>query len=83
MFDVIGSVVIHTVEIVTAFDECSFFGREFWETIAELFAHGGGVVAKVDRVGEPGDCKFDFAVAGFNIFWVAGIPRVCSIACFC
>jgi hypothetical protein len=80
VLDVVGSIVVHAVEVITSFDKRFFFRRELGKAIAELFAHGGGVVAEVNGICEPGDGKFDFSIACFDVFWVIRIPRICSIA---
>tara|TARA_R110002060_G_scaffold38371_1_gene49608 strand:- start:944 stop:1144 length:201 start_codon:yes stop_codon:yes gene_type:complete len=65
-------------------DEGDFFFGEGGETVAELLDHGGGVVAVVDWVGEPGDAEFEFALGGFDVEGVGGIPGVDGVACvFC
>jgi hypothetical protein len=72
--------VVHAVEVVASFHEDCFFGCELGEAIAELFAHGGWVVAEVDGICEPGDGKFDFPIACFYVLWVFRVPGICSIA---
>lgn len=64
MSDEVSAVVVHAVEIVTAMDERTFRGTERGEAGAELLAHGGGVGAVVDGVGEPGDGGFEAALGG-------------------
>ncbi len=77
--DVVGSVVVHAVEIVTSFNESGFFGSEGGETIAQLLNHRGGVMAEVDRVGEPRDGEFEFAFSSFDVAWICWVPRICGI----
>jgi hypothetical protein len=79
MFDVVGGVVVHPVEVVGAFDKTNFFGCPFWETGSELFAHGGWIIAEVDGVGEPGDGEFEFAFGGFHVEGVVRVPRVDTV----
>jgi len=80
VLDIIGSVMVHTVEIVASLDKRFFFGRELGKPVAELLTHGVGVVAEVNRVCEPGDSKFDLSIACFDVFWIIGVPGICSIA---
>lgn len=73
VLDVIRRVVVHAIEIVASLDQGNFFGREFRESVAELFAHGGWIVSVVDRVGEPSNGEFEFS---FGCFYVVGVGRV-------
>ena len=81
MLDVVGGVVVHAVEVIGAFYESGFFGGEGWETVSELLHHGGGIVAEVDGVCEPGDAEFKFSFGGFNVEGIGGIPRVDGVTC--
>lgn len=38
-------------------------------------------MTEVDGVGEPGDAKFEFALGGFDIEGVSGVPGVDGVAC--
>jgi len=80
VFDIIGSVMIHAVEVIASLDKRFFFGRELGKSVTKLFAHGGRVVTEVYGVREPRDGEFDFSIACFDIFWIIGIPRICGIS---
>lgn len=80
VLDVVGSVVVHAVEIVGALHERELFGREGGEAVPELRDHGCGVVAVVDGVCEPGDAEFEFALRGFDVERVGGVPGVDAVA---
>lgn len=80
MLDIVGSIVVHAVEVIASLDKRFFFGRELGKPVAELFAHGGRVVTEVDGVCEPGDGELDLSIACFDVFWIIGIPGICSIA---
>jgi hypothetical protein len=81
VLDVVGSIVIHAIEIVGTFHESYFFWSKCGKTVAKLLYHGGGVVAKVDRVCKPGDRKLEFAFCGFDIKWIRGVPWVHGVTC--
>lgn len=72
--DVVCAVVVHAVKVVASLDQGYFIGCQGWETVADLFHDAVGVFAKVDGVCKPGDGEFEFAGAGFNVFWVFGVP---------
>lgn len=80
VLDVVGSVVVHTVEVVGALDKGSLLISEGGKSVTELSAHRLGVLAKVDGVSEPRDGKLDLAVSGLNILGVKGIPWEGTIA---
>lgn len=73
--------MVHTIEIIATLDESALGGCEGGEACAELGTHGGGVLAVVDGIGEPGDGEVEAAFAGGDVFWVEVVPGVCPIAC--
>lgn len=72
--DVVGTVVVHAVEVVAALHKGTVFVRPLGETVSKLLDHAVGVFAKVDGVCEPGDGEFDLAVSGLDIGRVLGVP---------
>ena len=80
MPDIIGTIMIHAVEVVAALDERGFFGSELGKPRAELLAHAIRVLAEVDGIAEPGDCKFDFTRAGLDVGGVVGVPGLGPVA---
>ena len=80
VFDVVGAVVVHAVEVVASLDQGDLFGSERGEAVAELFHHAIGVFAEIDGVREPGDGEFDLAVAGFDVEGILRIPGFGPVA---
>lgn len=79
MFDIIGGIVIHAIEIIGTFYQGDFFICERGKTVAKLLSHGSRVFTKIDGIGEPGNTEFEFAFGGFDvlrIFWVPGVDSV-------
>lgn len=68
MLNIVGSIMIHPVKVVASLNKLFFFRRELGKPLAELLAHGGRVVAEVNRVCKPGDCEFNLSIASFDIF---------------
>ena len=68
VLDVVGGVVVHTVEVGGTLEEGRLLLGEVGETVAELLAHGGGVVTgEVDGVGVPGDGELVLTLSGLNV----------------
>lgn len=78
-FDVVGAVVVHTVEVVAAVDEGDIFGGPGGQAVTQLFDHAVWVLAVIDGVSEPGNSELDLAIAGLNICGVFGIPRLSPV----
>lgn len=79
MLDVVGSVVVHAVEVVGAFDKSLLLLGEGRKTVAKLLAHRLGVLTKVDGISEPADGELNFAVGSLDVLGVAGIVREGSV----
>ena len=80
VLDVVGTVVVHTVEVIASLDESSIFWSELRQPVAQLLSHRVWVLAEVHGVREPGDGELDLAIAGLNVTGVFGIPRLSPIS---
>lgn len=79
VLDVVGSVVVHAVEVVGAQDQSLLLLGEGGKAVAELLQHRVGVLAEVDGVGEPADGELDLAVSGLDVGGVLGVPGVGAV----
>lgn len=74
VLDIVGTVVVHTIEVIAAFDKSRIFWSELWKSVPELLPHRIWVFAKVDWVSEPADGELKLSVACLDILRVIWIP---------
>ncbi|KAI9166743.1 Solute carrier RCH1 [Paramyrothecium foliicola] len=79
VLDVVGSVMVHAVEVVGTVDEGLLLVGEGGETVTKLLAHGGRVVAVVDGVREPRNSELDLAVSSLYVLRIRRVPGVGGI----
>lgn len=83
VLDVIGGVVVHTIEVVRPLDERSLLRGKFGKSVAELLTHRIGVSPKVHGIGKPRDSKFYFSIGRNNIFRILRVPWVGPVSVQC
>ena len=71
--------MVHAVEIVAAVDEGDIFRGPGGQAVPQLFDHAVWVLAVIDGVSEPGDSELNFAIAGFDVRRVLGVPRLSPV----
>ena len=81
VLDVVGGVVVHSVEVVGALDELGLLLGPHGKAVAILLLEGLGIVSEVDGVGEPRDGELELALGSGDVLGVFGVPGLSPITC--
>ena len=77
--DVVGTVVVHAVEVVATLDQGTIFVRPLGKPVSQLLDHAVWVFAEVNGVREPGDGELDLTVTSLDVCGVLAIPGLSPV----